>query len=76
MIGFSYYAFFLQNIVDEQLNLKRLADISIDIYAMTACVGRASRSYCIGLKNADHEVSAVIVTRVLALLSGSTQELQ
>ena len=42
--------------VDEQFDVKRLADVSIDIYAMTACIARASRSYCIGLKNMDHEV--------------------
>ncbi|XP_050412105.2 complex I assembly factor ACAD9, mitochondrial [Patella vulgata] len=42
-------------IVDDQMNLKRLADIAIDIYAMTACIGRASRSRCIGLRNNDHE---------------------
>ena len=41
---------------DKQMDLRRLADIAIDIYAMTAVLGRSSRSYCIGLRNADHEV--------------------
>lgn len=40
----------------EQLELKRLADIVIDLYAMTACIARTNRSLCIGLANADHEV--------------------
>ncbi|XP_068231075.1 complex I assembly factor ACAD9, mitochondrial-like [Palaemon carinicauda] len=41
---------------ENQIELARLADCAIDIYAMTACLGRASRSYCIGVKNADHEM--------------------
>ena len=47
---------FLQKIVDNQLVLKRLADTCIDLYAMTAVIGRCSRSMCIGLRNSDHEV--------------------
>ncbi|XP_076325006.1 complex I assembly factor ACAD9, mitochondrial-like isoform X1 [Tachypleus tridentatus] len=43
-------------IVDHQMELRRLADVAIDVYAMTAVLARASRSYCIGLKYADHEV--------------------
>uniref|UniRef100_A0A663MLF2 Complex I assembly factor ACAD9, mitochondrial n=1 Tax=Athene cunicularia TaxID=194338 RepID=A0A663MLF2_ATHCN len=43
-------------IVDEQLVLKRVADIVINIYAMTATISRASRSISIGLRNHDHEV--------------------
>ncbi|XP_064604825.1 complex I assembly factor ACAD9, mitochondrial-like [Liolophura sinensis] len=49
-------------IVDEQLDAKRLAEVTIDLYSMTACIGRASRSYCIGLKNADHEM---MITRTV-----------
>lgn len=45
-----------QTIIDQQMMLKRLADVAIDIYAMTAVLGRASRSYCIGLQNAAEEV--------------------
>lgn len=41
---------------DAQLELERCADITMDIYAMTACIGRTSRSLCIGLKNSDHEL--------------------
>ncbi|MCL4132646.1 UNVERIFIED_CONTAM: hypothetical protein GTU68_037315 [Idotea baltica] len=39
-----------------QYNVKRMADIAIDIYAMTAVLGRASRSYCIGVRNCDQEM--------------------
>lgn len=45
-----------QTIVDEQLVLKRVADVLIHLYAMTAVLSRASRSISIGLKNHDHEV--------------------
>ena len=48
--------FLMQKIVDEQQVVRRLADIAIDVYAMTATLSRASRSLSIGLKNADHEV--------------------
>jgi acyl-CoA dehydrogenase family protein 9 len=46
------------NITDPkyQLELQRLADILIDVYAMTAVLSRASRSYCIGLHEAEAEV--------------------
>lgn len=46
-----------QNIVEEQLVLKRVANILINLYGMTAVLSRASRSIRIGLKNHDHEVS-------------------
>uniref|UniRef100_A0A8C0AM81 Complex I assembly factor ACAD9, mitochondrial n=1 Tax=Buteo japonicus TaxID=224669 RepID=A0A8C0AM81_9AVES len=46
----------LQTIVEEQLVLKRVADIVINLYAMTAAISRASRSISIGLRNHDHEV--------------------
>ncbi|XP_032067106.1 complex I assembly factor ACAD9, mitochondrial [Thamnophis elegans] len=47
---------FGKTIVDEQLVLKKVADIVINLYAMTAVISRASRSICIGLNNHDHEV--------------------
>lgn len=46
-----------QTIVEEQLVLKRVANILINLYGMTAVLSRASRSIRIGLKNHDHEVS-------------------
>uniref|UniRef100_A0A3B4XVF9 Complex I assembly factor ACAD9, mitochondrial n=1 Tax=Seriola lalandi dorsalis TaxID=1841481 RepID=A0A3B4XVF9_SERLL len=46
----------LATIVDEQLILKRVADVLINLYAMTAVLSRASRSISIGLRNHDHEV--------------------
>lgn len=45
-----------QTIVDEQLVLKRVADVLIHLYAMTAVLSRTSRSISIGLRNHDHEV--------------------
>ena len=48
-----------QNIVEEQLVLKRVANILINLYGMTAVLSRASRSIRIGLRNHDHEVSRV-----------------
>uniref|UniRef100_A0A452HND4 Uncharacterized protein n=1 Tax=Gopherus agassizii TaxID=38772 RepID=A0A452HND4_9SAUR len=47
---------FGKTIVDEQLVLKRVADVSVNLYAMTAAISRASRSISIGLRNHDHEV--------------------
>lgn len=44
-----------------QLELKRVADNMIDIYAMTAVLARASRSYCIGLKDAQTEVTLRLI---------------
>ncbi|XP_050293948.1 complex I assembly factor ACAD9, mitochondrial [Anthonomus grandis grandis] len=42
--------------VNEHVELRRLADVIIDCYAMTAVIARASRAYCIGLQFADFEV--------------------
>uniref|UniRef100_A0A8C5REV3 Acyl-CoA dehydrogenase family member 9 n=1 Tax=Laticauda laticaudata TaxID=8630 RepID=A0A8C5REV3_LATLA len=47
---------FGKTIVDEQMILKKVANIVINLYAMTAVISRATRSMCIGLKNHDHEV--------------------
>ncbi|XP_019392512.1 PREDICTED: acyl-CoA dehydrogenase family member 9, mitochondrial [Crocodylus porosus] len=47
---------FGKTIVDEQLVLKKVADVVIHLYAMTATISRASRSISIGLRNHDHEV--------------------
>ncbi|KAM8930514.1 complex I assembly factor ACAD9, mitochondrial [Pelodytes ibericus] len=47
---------FGKTIVDEQLALKRVADVLINLYAMTAVISRASRSISIGLRNHDQEV--------------------
>ncbi|XP_058932711.1 complex I assembly factor ACAD9, mitochondrial [Kogia breviceps] len=47
---------FGKTIVEEQLVLKRVANILINLYGMTAVLSRASRSICVGLRNHDHEV--------------------
>ncbi|XP_041047916.1 complex I assembly factor ACAD9, mitochondrial isoform X2 [Carcharodon carcharias] len=47
---------FGKTIVEEQLVVKRVADVLINLYAMTAVISRASRSISIGLRNHDHEV--------------------
>uniref|UniRef100_A0A672L4U0 Acyl-CoA dehydrogenase family member 9, mitochondrial-like n=1 Tax=Sinocyclocheilus grahami TaxID=75366 RepID=A0A672L4U0_SINGR len=44
-----------KTIVDEQLALKKVADVLINLYAMTAVLSRTSRSISIGLRNHDHE---------------------
>lgn len=50
-------AFFHQgtDIVDYQLNMKRLAEMALEIYLMNACIARSSRSYSIGLHNCDFD---------------------
>ncbi|KAI7795238.1 complex I assembly factor ACAD9, mitochondrial [Triplophysa rosa] len=45
-----------KTIVDEQLALKKVADVLINLYAMTAVLSRATRSINIGLRNHDYEV--------------------
>ncbi|KAI4794996.1 hypothetical protein KUCAC02_031705 [Chaenocephalus aceratus] len=45
-----------KTLVNEQLVLKRVADVLIHLYAMTAVLSRTSRSISIGLRNHDHEV--------------------
>ncbi|XP_007531693.2 complex I assembly factor ACAD9, mitochondrial isoform X2 [Erinaceus europaeus] len=47
---------FGKTIVEEQMVLKRVANILINLYAMTAVLSRASRSIRSGLCNHDHEV--------------------
>ncbi|XP_022418307.1 acyl-CoA dehydrogenase family member 9, mitochondrial isoform X1 [Delphinapterus leucas] len=47
---------FGKTIVEEQLVLKRVANILINLYGMTAVLSRASRSIRVGLQNHDHEV--------------------
>ena len=41
---------------NHQMDVVRLADIAIDLFAMTSVLSRASRSYCDGMHNSDHEV--------------------
>ncbi|KAG7493187.1 acyl-CoA dehydrogenase family member 9, mitochondrial [Solea senegalensis] len=47
---------FGKTIVDEQIALKRVADVLINLYAMTAVLSRTSRSISLGLKKHDHEI--------------------
>ncbi|XP_044512824.1 complex I assembly factor ACAD9, mitochondrial [Gracilinanus agilis] len=47
---------FGKTILEEQMTMKRMADIMINMYAMTAVLSRSSRSIRIGLRNYDHEV--------------------
>ncbi|KAL3288550.1 hypothetical protein HHI36_002989 [Cryptolaemus montrouzieri] len=44
------------DILNNHCQLRRLANVAIQIYAMIACVTRASRSYCIGLQHSDLEI--------------------
>lgn len=50
-----------REIIERQMVLSHLADIVIDIYAMSCVLSRASRSYCIGLPNADHEMDIAAI---------------
>lgn len=45
------------DVLNHQLDLMRLASVVLDIYTMTAVLGRASRAYCTGLAHSDNEVS-------------------
>uniref|UniRef100_A0A668AAD3 Acyl-CoA dehydrogenase family, member 9 n=1 Tax=Myripristis murdjan TaxID=586833 RepID=A0A668AAD3_9TELE len=52
-------AFRLETIVDEQLVLKRVADVLINLYAMTAVLSRASRSISIELRP-KHDLPVIL----------------
>ncbi|KAF5281417.1 hypothetical protein FQR65_LT14713 [Abscondita terminalis] len=43
-------------VINQHMELKKLAECVIDIYMMVAVLARASRSYCIGLENANYEM--------------------
>lgn len=49
-----------KEIIEQQMVLSNLADMVIQTYAMACVLGRASRSYCIGLPNADKEVDLAL----------------
>ncbi|KAL1435934.1 hypothetical protein MTO96_010702 [Rhipicephalus appendiculatus] len=49
-----------KGIIEQQMVLANLADMVIQIYAMACVLARASRSYCIGLPNADQEVDLAL----------------
>lgn len=49
------------SLVGHKMELQRLADIVIEVYSMAAVVSRASRSYCIGLRNNDDEIKVAMV---------------
>ncbi|ELW62354.1 Acyl-CoA dehydrogenase family member 9, mitochondrial [Tupaia chinensis] len=63
---------FGKTLVEEQLLLKRVADILINLYGMTAVLSRASRSVRVGLRNHDHEA---LLSECSQLLNGEDTEL-
>lgn len=44
-----------KKIVDEQMQLERIADSAIALFAMTATISRASSSLSAGIESAEHE---------------------
>ena len=48
-------------LLNKRMDLRRFAEIMTEIYAMTAVVARASRSYCIGMRNSDHEMRTAML---------------
>ncbi|PFX29348.1 Acyl-CoA dehydrogenase family member 9, mitochondrial [Stylophora pistillata] len=50
---------FGKNIVEEQFLLKRMADVAINLYGMTAVISRATRSINRGSSSASHEALLV-----------------
>lgn len=55
--------------MDEQLVLKKVADVLIHLYAMTSVLSRTSRSISIGLRNHDHEVGPIHICETLCIQS-------
>ncbi|KAF6200463.1 hypothetical protein GE061_004906 [Apolygus lucorum] len=48
------------DVVYKQMDLCRLAEVATEIFAMTAVLGRASRSYCTGVRFCDQEMMYAI----------------
>ena len=48
-----------QNIIDEQFLLKRMADVSINLFAMTSVLSRATRSLQRSQPSGQHEVKTI-----------------
>lgn len=44
-----------QEIADRQMELRRFSELATRTFALTAVLSRTSRSYCIGLRNAEEE---------------------
>lgn len=44
-----------KDVMKQHVEILRLGESAIEIYALFCSVARASRSYCIGLRHADHE---------------------
>lgn len=50
------FVIFGSTIVEQQFQLERFAEIATILFVLSASAARASRSLCIGLRNADHEL--------------------
>lgn len=44
------------NLMTHEMDVQRLSEMATLIYVVTALFGRASRAYCIGLRNADYDM--------------------
>lgn len=62
---------------DNKLLMERLSSVIIHIYAMTAVIGRASRSYCTGIRFCDYEmqIGETKIRESSALLAPILEEL-
>lgn len=62
---------------DNQMLMERLSTIIVYIYAMTAVIGRASRSYCTGIRFCDYEMNTAetVVRESCSLLKPIIEEL-
>lgn len=43
-------------VAEASMELRRLAEMAMEIYAMTAVLARSSRAYCIGLRHSDEDI--------------------
>ena len=48
------------DVITHEIDIQRISEMAILIYALTAAFGRASRSYCIGLRNSEYEVKLAV----------------
>lgn len=65
-------------ITDRQMELRRLSEIATKTFALVAVLSRTSRSYCIGMRNAEQErhVAASFGVLTLSRIRVLTKEIQ
>ncbi|ESO10212.1 hypothetical protein HELRODRAFT_185321 [Helobdella robusta] len=72
-----YWTTYFNELQEQQMALKRFADIAIHAYAVISCLARATRSKAIGLQHADQEIMIArsVVLKYLKKIDDDIQNL-